>query len=245
MNEETRPDMTINGSGEVGGGQYRDITINGSGVINGEVNCRRLTINGSGRVNGLVTGGAVTIHGAGKLDRLQQVDALHIHGAGTIQDDSSVKELQVDGTASFQHSITAEGVEIHGALTVHGDCTAEHFTARGGFAIDGLLNADTIEIILHGDCRAREIGGSTIRAALPKHVAGLDKLLHALTNHRHTLTADTIEGDDIQLEQTTAKVVRGKRIVLGAGCNIDLVEYSESFEASKEAQVQAQTKVGG
>ena len=245
MDEVTRQDMTINGAGTVGGGSFRDIAINGSGVINGDVDCRRLTINGQGSVNGTVTAGTIAIHGSGTLRGVRQADLLEIHGEGTVQEDVGVKALRVNGAASFHGGITAETVEMHGAITVEQDCTSERFTAHGGFVIGGLLNADTIDITLHGTCRAREIGGSTIRVAPATHgLASLNKLFHALLNHTHGLTADLIEGDEIRLEHTIAKVVRGKRITLGAGCAIDMVEYTESFEAATGAKVKEQAKVG-
>lgn len=228
MDEVKRQDITINGAGTVGGGQYGDVTINGSGTLNGDIDCQSLTIHGAGTMNGALSAGTVSIH-----------------GAGTVQGDAVLTELAVHGAATFHGSITAEAVEIHGALTAKEDCTTERFTAEGGFTIGGLLNADTIEIALHGNCRAREIGGSTIRVALAKNgFSSLNKLFHALINHRYGLTAETIEGDDIYLEQTTAKIVRGKRIVLGPGCEIEQLEYTESLEVADDARVMEQAKVG-
>lgn len=244
MDEVNRQNITINGSGTVGGGHYGDIRINGSGVINDEVDCRSLTINGMGSVNGMLTADVVTINGSGTLGRLQHVDKLQINGEGTVQGDAVVKELAVHGSASFHGSVTAEGIAIHGAITVQDDCNAERFAARGGFTIGGLLNADTIEILLHGDCRVREIGGSAISVTQAKGpFSNLNKLFQAFINHPHGLTADTIEGDDLHLEYTTAKVVRGKRITLGPGCEIELVEYTESLEVANDAKVKEQAKV--
>ncbi|MCL6576409.1 hypothetical protein [Kyrpidia sp.] len=40
---------------------------------------------------------------------------------------------------------------------------------------------------------------------------------------------ETIEGDDIYLENTRARVVRGTRVQIGPGCQIGLLEYSEDF----------------
>ncbi len=241
MNEETRQDLTINGAGTVGGGRYRDIRINGSGDITGDVDCRTLTINGAGKVDGTVTGGTVLIRGAGTLGRVQGVETLHMQGGASIEGVAEVKTLRVEGAAKLHGSLTAEEMDIRGAISVHGDCTAERFVTKGGFAIDGLLNADTIDITLHGECRAREIGGSSLCVGLSKHpLSKLDKLFHAFTDHR--LIADTIEGDAVSLEYTTASVVRGKRLVIGPGCAIALAEYSESCEVSPDAQVKQQTK---
>ncbi len=131
-------------------------------------------------------------------------------------------------------------------MTVQGDCTAERFNAKGGFTIGGLLNADRVEIALYGDCRAREIGGSSIAVTVAKHgIYALDKLLRALTRNHPALAAETIEGDDVTLVRTTAAVVRGKRVVLGPGCVVALVEYSESCEVAPDAQVERRVQVGG
>jgi cytoskeletal protein CcmA (bactofilin family) len=58
------------------------------------------------------------------------------------------------------------------------------------------------------------------------------------------LEADSIEGDEIFLENTKARMVRGKKITIGAGCEIETVEYSDSLEVSPEARVQHQSKSG-
>ena len=48
---------------------------------------------------------------------------------------------------------------------------------------------------------------------------------------------ESVEGDDIYLEYTTAKVVRGNTVRLGAGCKIDLVEYKTSLEKASDCIV--------
>jgi len=56
------------------------------------------------------------------------------------------------------------------------------------------------------------------------------------------LEVETIEGDDIYLEYTKASVVRGKKIAIGPGCEIDHVEYSDSLEIDEDAHVVKQDK---
>jgi hypothetical protein len=48
---------------------------------------------------------------------------------------------------------------------------------------------------------------------------------------------DTIEGDDIYLEHTTAKVMRGDTVDIGDGCEIDLVEYRTDLKKTPDASV--------
>jgi cytoskeletal protein CcmA (bactofilin family) len=57
------------------------------------------------------------------------------------------------------------------------------------------------------------------------------------------LTADIIEGDDVYLENTQAKVVRGNNIELGPDCEIELVEYKDSFKQDEKADVGTHTKI--
>ena len=57
------------------------------------------------------------------------------------------------------------------------------------------------------------------------------------------LTADFIEGDGVRLERTTARAVRGNTVVIGPGCEIELVEYTGEHSASPEAKVKTVRKV--
>ena len=47
----------------------------------------------------------------------------------------------------------------------------------------------------------------------------------------------SIEGDEIALEGVIAPRVSGRVVAIGAGCEIDLVQYSEQVEISPEATV--------
>lgn len=48
------------------------------------------------------------------------------------------------------------------AITVGGDCSAEIFISKGVFNINGLLNADEIDIRIYHNCKVKEIGGREI-----------------------------------------------------------------------------------
>jgi cytoskeletal protein CcmA (bactofilin family) len=57
------------------------------------------------------------------------------------------------------------------------------------------------------------------------------------------LEVDTIEGDEIYLENTKADIVRGKHVTIGHGCRIERVEYSEELIIEEDAHVGEQEKV--
>ena len=51
------------------------------------------------------------------------------------------------------------------------------------------------------------------------------------------------EGDDVLLSYVTCPRVSGTRVVIGKGCEIDLVQYSETVEISPGAKVRKIEKI--
>ncbi|HEX3028548.1 MAG TPA: hypothetical protein VHT34_04435 [Clostridia bacterium] len=56
------------------------------------------------------------------------------------------------------------------------------------------------------------------------------------------LQADVIEGTDIYLENTKAKVVRLNKVKIDPDCNIDQVEFTDSIEVTTGSVVKNQVK---
>ena len=71
----------------------------------------------------------------------------------------------------------------------------------------------------------------------------LTAILSPLNFYKAHLKAETIEGDDVYLEHTTAQVVRGNTVTIGEGCEIDLVEYRTDFKKTPGASVLKDMKV--
>jgi len=62
-------------------------------------------------------------------------------------------------------------------------------------------------------------------------------------SNKKLLEVDTIEADEIYLESTHAKVVRGKNITLGSECRIGLIKYEDSFKDHDESMVESTQKI--
>jgi cytoskeletal protein CcmA (bactofilin family) len=121
---------------------------------------------------------------------------------------------------------------------------AEVFLAKGSFTIGGLLNAGQIDIILYGGCRAKEIGGEKITVKKPGIAHKLKRLIFSYIFRVNVdLQADVIEGDEIYLEHTYAKIVRGNNVTIGPGCDIEVVEYKNNFHEQKGAIVKDKIKM--
>jgi cytoskeletal protein CcmA (bactofilin family) len=236
MSDEVRADIKTAGGGSFAGGTYGEVVFNGSGTINGDVDAISYRVNGAGTNNGRVKAQSVTVNGTANFNGEVQANEFAVNGDATIRDGVGIGRLMVKGNLSIGGSAAATDVELRGFLRIGGDCQAENVTGEGGFTIAGLLNAGNVDVVVQAASTAHEIGGERIVIRQPG--AGLSSftgLLTLLAEKR--LTVDTIEGDVVWLENTTAKVVRGKNVTVGAGCVVDLVEYAESYTPAGAAQV--------
>ncbi len=225
MDKNHQTDLKIHGQGSSSGGKYDNVSIMGEGRIHGDIDCINLKIYGEGKFGG----------------NLKAESAVDIKGQSNIKGNLEAKKVKIQGEAKISGEIFAEETVITGNIVTGGDCNAETFTLEGGFKIGGLLNADILKINLHGHCKVREIGGAEITV---KKNGKLNFFKNRILPKGHNkLIAEIIEGDDIYLENTHAKVVRGNNITLGSGCEIELVEYKNDFKKDKEAEIGTHRKI--
>lgn len=225
--EKEVSDLRINGHGSSTGGKYNSVTVNGSGSVDGDMECAYLRVNGQCSVNGNI-----------------KADSVKINGNSSVKGDMESKKVKIQGMVDINGNLSVEEVETRGNINIGGDCNAEFFRVDGMFTVDGLLNAGELKLNLHGPSLAHEIGGEkiTVERKGKFHLRGLRSIILPF-GHNTELIADTIEGDDVYLENTHAKVVRGNNIELGQGCEIELVEYKNSFKKDQTANVSTHTKI--
>ena len=235
-----RGDVRISGAGTIATGTYRTVSVSGSATLAGDVDCTDFKVSGAAEGDGTLRAENVTVHGT-----------LGYRG------DAEVGNLRVTGTASFHtlkgadvsasgtlavDALSATTVKVLGFLNVLGDCEAERFETQGAFTVAGLLNAGVVDVTLGGKCSAGEIGGEAVAVRIG--VGALKRFVTSLVpGGELRLTADSIEGDDVRLEHTTARAVRGTTVVIGQGCEIDLVEYTGEYSAAPDAKVKTVRKV--
>jgi len=235
MSDTNRPDTRIAGAGTVTGGTYGEVMIAGSGTVSGDMDCTTFKVGGVADVQGALTAQTISVGGSANFTGDVKGGEVVFSGNADVHGAFTAETLKVSGVARFDGSVSAERVEIKGTTKIGGDCQAESFDAQGVFSVGGLLNAGTVSIRLYGGCDAHDIGGETIDVHLATPWVFLPFL------GERNLTADSIEGDTIYLENTRAKVVRGANVTIGADCAIDLVEYSGTLTGS--AGVVASRKV--
>jgi cytoskeletal protein CcmA (bactofilin family) len=244
MNETKRNDIKINGSGKASGGFYNNVVINGSGEINGNIECFNFKVNGSGSINGNVKSENSVISGSAHLKGDIVSEEFKVNGSAKVSGNSISKFTKINGSIDINGFLNGEELQIRGSVKIGGDCNVEKFDSKGGFSISGLLSADEISAEIYGTCKAKEIGGEKINVSLG-HSFGIKKLLNAILNLldlKQVLIADVIEGDDIFLENTIVKTVRGNNVVIGDGCEIDLIEYKTNFHCNGNSNIKENKK---
>lgn len=219
--EENIIDLEIKGSGTSKGGKYNNVIIEGNGRIDGDLECINIEVKGQCHVDGDV-----------------KAETMKVEGHNSIKGSLEADEVDVQGELKVNEDFTCKKAVTRGMFSVNGNCDADNFKMDGMFRIRGLLNTDQLELNLHGPSDVREIGGEKIivKRQGKSRFNHLKKMI--IPSEFNTgLITDAVEGDEIYLEYTRAKVVRGKDIELGPGCEIDLIEYYNDFKQHEESKV--------
>ncbi len=227
MDKGAAADLQIAGIGGAAGGAYNHVSLEGLSRINGPVTARTFTGNGRMRLGGSLT-----------VEQMETNGDLKIGGGlriGTMKHDGLLK---VDG------GLHGESFTLNGMADIKGDCELENFTAEGVVAIGGFLSAGSVELVLQGQAKVKEIGVESLvirkggSGAWSKLAGGIIPKLRA------ELQARVIEGDFLDLEYTEAEVVRGTVIIIGEGCRVGRVEYRDRLTVHPGASVGMEEKIG-
>jgi cytoskeletal protein CcmA (bactofilin family) len=270
MNDSVRHNLDLSGVGSASGGEYQDVRVQGIGKVHGDLDCVHCDIVGVSEILGRIQADTVNIHGkakiqgdvianqiliegatsvAGQCEARQKLtihgrakvgggingDVIIIDGSNRVDGDCKGHDIKVRGRTVISGGITAEDIFMHGTMHVGGSCEAETFRSDGTFEIAGLLTADKVYIRLERSSRVKEIGGEEIRVE-----KGRGFSLFQRTRH---LNVESIEGDDVYLENTKAKVVRGNKVILGPSCNVERVEYHTEFRKAGTAKIGSSAKI--
>ncbi len=246
-------DMKISGSGKIPGGEYENIKISGSGKCEGKIHCITFHSSGSSHCSDEIDcrenfSASGSIHLGNQLS----AGAIGISGSCHVNGDCRARErIAVSGSCKIGRNCISQGeLKISGSCTVNGDIEAENVICFGKMICGGLLNAESIQIQgeIFLSSQIGSIGGSRIKVTLKKNnvASPLFRLFRKPSvNEIFVLkVADSIEGDDISIEYTQARRVTGRTVVIGDGCHIETLRYSDSADISPKATVLNTEKIG-
>ena len=235
-------DMKFMGETTHPGGQFRDIAVVGRARLQGDVTCRSFSCMGEAVVQGALQSGKTSIVGQAEVGGAADAGDFSVMGQMTCAATLRARALNCMGQLKVRGQLDAEKVRIYGQMSVAGDCNVDDFFSRGAFDITGLISVDNLVVYPHGSCRAGEVGGARLEVRRRGGVwAWLGDFLP--WPRRAWLEVQSLEGDDIRLEDTVAKVVRGARVQIGRGCRIERVEYRDTYACDPSAIVGEAQKV--
>lgn len=244
MQNQQIGDLRISGSGSAGGGRYNVVSISGSGKIVGDLTCEKFKISGSGKVTGDLSCVRGNISGSGKIEGSVHGGSFTISGSGTVLGNFKGDEFVINGSGKVGGRISGTNVRLLGAATVGQGIEGEIIDIRGSLRTNGMVNGDQVNIEIDGRTEIDEIGATKV--SVFKSIQGrgiLTRFIYSLFVGKDYgyLFTKSIEADEIYLENTIADVVRGNRIIIGKGCKIKKIEYSESLEVKNDTSIIEET----
>lgn len=243
-------DAVVAGSGVISGGVYDKVKISGSGKIQGTVNAQTISISGSGSVNGDAYASEYSSSGSSSVKGGFFGQRFTSNGSGSVKGEMQAEEIRTNGSFACESKMKTTVIVSNGSLRCEGDVEAEDFRVDGMVTIRGMLNTNSGDITARGGSYIREIGCErlTVRRDSISRL-GFGAILQWFARRflgRDTigyLRSEIVEGTDLSLESTHAAVVRGERVMIGAGCEIGLVEYSKELSVHPEAKVKDRRKM--
>ncbi|WP_027085632.1 hypothetical protein [Cohnella panacarvi] len=218
MAEPRKQDLKIIGETTSSGGQFGNVRITGQCTFRSDLDCNRISCIGQTDVQGNLRAGELKLTGEAAVGGT--LDAGRVGGRGQLNVSSRLR---------------GEQIQFTGEIKVGDDCEAGDLAMLGAFDVHGLVSAERLELKMLGSCKAKEIGGGRLVVRRSRKSA----LIHLFKpSSVGSLVADSIEGDVVELEHTTAQVVRGNHVTIGAGCQIGRVEYTQTLDVHKNAVVQ-------
>jgi cytoskeletal protein CcmA (bactofilin family) len=230
-------DIAINGSGSSGGGTFNKVTIRGEGTITETVTCKTFKTFGTSEIKESVEADQLSVFGESKVKGSCQTSNLKVMGQLTVDGNITSKNTKVRGSLEIGSGFKGDVADVKGELSVKGGAELERLSLAGKLQVSGMLNAGDIDLQLkYDDSQVDEIGGEKIQ--IRRKIGPL-----SFGKSEGELQANLIEGDDLYLEYTKAEVVRGKRITIGKGCEITLVEYSQTLKKTGNPIVKEDKKI--
>lgn len=245
--------MKIAGSGTIPTGEYNEIKISGSGSITGDVKANIIKISGSGESRCNIISNEMRVSGSfdtrsnmninellkinGSLDCKGNIKAndIKINGSLGCSSNISANNMKVNGGSYVKGDVSFDTLEIRGIIDVEGNCEGREFLGYGGAKVKGLLSADKITIITNRDSFIKEIGGEDI--VIKKREDKKLSFIFFNPFSRGRVETDCIEGDNIFVENTICKILRGNNITVGEGCRIGRIEYLGELTVDEKSEV--------
>ncbi|MFD1905768.1 hypothetical protein ACFSQ7_19760 [Paenibacillus rhizoplanae] len=227
MEKNELPDLVMDGVNTAAGGRYHSVSINGVSKINGALSAHTYSCDGVMKQNGDLS-----------------AEELEMNGTLNLKGNLQVGGMKLNGVVNGEGSLRGERCEMDGMLKLKGNCELEELTGAGVFTVGGPAQCGADRVRATGslgsgrDWRREPGDPQKGNAAWGRLLGGMIPKL------KIGLRAKLIEGDMLDLEYTSADVVRGGTVIIGQGCSIGRVEYRTGLTVHPDAQVGKEEKIG-
>jgi cytoskeletal protein CcmA (bactofilin family) len=172
----------------------------------------------------------VKIDGVLSVDGDLICDTMELNGVCDLKGNVSVRgKADMDGVCKISGDLDADGICMDGQLSVSGNATAENAKIDAAFNVDGTFNVGSLDLKFHYKSVIKEVVGGKMRIYRGIGTA--------------TFRAELIEGDEVDIENSDVKVIRGDNVTIGKGCTVDKVEYSDVLNVHPKAKVKEKIKL--
>lgn len=243
MGETNLGSITIDGVGTYAGGEYDVVSISGKGTISSDLSCNMFTTSGSSKVCGKMKCSVLKSSGTCKIEGTLEAEEMSTSGTFQSLDDIKADHIQSNGMLTARSHVRGTKIESNGTIYVEKNLSAEEFILNGMLTCNGDLNSEKVSMTLVGTSKVSEIGGSTIRIEPKTEFIGvIGRIFMPKRFHENMIIVDSIEGDSIYVENCQAGRINGGTVIVGPGCTIGSVEYSEELQIHESSVVEQYSK---
>lgn len=240
--------MKISGSGTVASGEYENVSISGSGRMQGFIRCNNFSASGSASGERIECADMLKVSGSSSFSEDVKSRKISVSGSFSCGGRIAVDEaISCSGSLKCKQSIKCDTLSVSGGISVAGDIEAETVKISGTLNCGGLVNAENITIKFSRGMEIGSIGGSKIviyKESNAKNRIRLPLLSSFIKGSGDAVCVkNSIEGDEIAIENVVTPEVTGRIVAIGDGCEIDLVQYSDQVEISPKAKVGKTEKI--
>jgi cytoskeletal protein CcmA (bactofilin family) len=223
--------LTVVGESTTGGGSFKKVRMMGKCRIDGDLKAETCKIGGECLVDGNMDCGYFSNLGEVTVLHLLQANEMRLIGITKVKQQCAASQLVIYGRLLCERDFFGQEAKVHGLLHVRGNVSLTQMEMTGGIFVGGLLRCRSILIALKidADNYVREIHSNQITVKKKRALFHQGPIVN--------FQADLIAGGDIDLEYTTARVVRGNHVTIGPGCKIDRIEYSDNYSSSRHTEV--------
>ncbi|HAN08979.1 MAG TPA: hypothetical protein DCP90_00015 [Clostridiales bacterium] len=204
------------------------IDLNGMVTVDESLECKKAKLDGIIKINNdLIAEEQIEQKGQLKVGNSIKAAVIELKGQATINNSIVGKNIKTDGTINVKKVLFDEKCNMKGLITTEQIKGEKNSTLQ----IQGRMSADKVEA---GNVFIN-VRGKGSKAKIGTIIAG--KL--EITNESKTteLIIKKIGADKVFVEYAEVQSIKGRDIEIGAGCIVDMVQYSDSIKISPESAV--------